>query len=107
MNYLQVDNLTKSFGDLELFKNISFTVDKDQRVALIARNGAGKTSLLKIIGGKDSADSGQIIFRNDISIGFLEQEPSLNPELTVMDQIYLSSDEVLTAIKNYESAWIL
>ncbi|MGD9994338.1 MAG: ABC-F family ATP-binding cassette domain-containing protein [Salinivirgaceae bacterium] len=104
MNYLQVDNLTKSFGDLELFKNISFTVDKDQRVALIARNGAGKTSLLKIIGGKDSADSGQIIFRNDISIGFLEQEPSLNPELTVMDQIYLSSDEVLTAIKNYESA---
>jgi ATP-binding cassette subfamily F protein uup len=104
MNYLQVDNLTKSFGDLELFKNISFTVDKDQRVALIARNGAGKTSLLKIIGGKDSADSGQIIFRNDISIGFLEQEPFLNPELTVMDQIYLSSDEVLTAIKNYESA---
>ncbi len=104
MNYLQVDNLTKSFGDLELFKDISFTVDKDQRVALIARNGAGKTSLLKIIGGKDTADNGQIIFRNDISVGFLEQEPSLNQELTVTDQIFQSSDEVLTAIKNYESA---
>lgn len=104
MNYLQVDNLTKSFGDLELFKNISFTVDKDQRVALIARNGAGKTSLLKIIGKKDSADSGQVIIRNDISVGYLEQEPALNPELTVMDEIYRSSNEVLSAIKNYESA---
>ncbi len=104
MNYLQVDNLSKSFGDLELFQNINFTIDKDQRVALIARNGVGKTSLLKIISGKDTPDSGQIIFRNDITVGFLEQEPKFSPELAVMDQIYHSSSEVLSAIKTYEAA---
>jgi ATP-binding cassette subfamily F protein uup len=104
LNYLQVDNLTKSFGVLVLFENLCFTVDKDQRVALIARNGAGKTSLLKIIGGKDSADSGNLIFRNDITVGYLEQEPPLNPELSVMDEVYLSSNDVLLAIKEYELA---
>jgi ATP-binding cassette subfamily F protein uup len=104
MNYLQVDNLTKSFGDLVLFENINFTIDKDQRVALIARNGTGKTSLLKIIGGKDTADGGNLIFRKDISVGYLEQEPSVNNELSVMDEVYLSSGNVLAAIKEYELA---
>jgi ATP-binding cassette subfamily F protein uup len=89
---------------LELFSQINFTVDKDQRVALIARNGAGKTSLLKIIGGKDSQDDGQVIFRNDITVGYLEQEPTVNENLSVLDQIYQSADEVLAAIKNYEQA---
>lgn len=104
MNYLQVDNLSKSFGDLELFSNISFTIDKDQRVALIARNGAGKSTLLKIIGGQESQDDGKIVFRNDITVGYLEQEPDFSPELSVMDQIYQSSDEILAAIKTYEAA---
>ena len=104
MNYLQVDNMTKSFGDLVLFENINFTIDKDQRVALIARNGTGKTSLLKILGGKDTADSGNLILRNGITIGYLEQEPIVNPDLTVMDEVYFSSSEVLVAIKEYELA---
>ncbi len=104
MNYLQIDNLTKSFGDLVLFKNISFTIDKDQRVALIARNGAGKTSLLKILGGKDTPDSGNLIFRNGISVGYLEQYPPLNPNISVIDEVFLSSNEVISAIKEYEEA---
>jgi len=104
MNYLQVDNMTKSFGDLVLFENINFTIDKDQRVALIARNGTGKTSLLKILGGKDTADSGNLILRNDITIGYLEQEPQVNNDLSVMDEVYFSSNEVLAAIKEYELA---
>lgn len=104
MNYLQVDNLTKSFGDLVLFEDINFTIDKDQRVALIARNGAGKTSLLKILGGKDDADSGNLIFRNNISVGYLEQEPPLNLDNSVMDEVFSSSNEVVSAIKEYEAA---
>lgn len=104
MNYLQVDDLTKSFGDLVLFENINFTIDKDQRVALIAKNGTGKTSLLKIIGGQDSADSGQLIFRNDVTVGYLEQEPPLNIENSVIDEVYHASDKVLSAIKEYELA---
>ncbi|MBI9068801.1 MAG: ABC-F family ATP-binding cassette domain-containing protein [Salinivirgaceae bacterium] len=104
MNYLQVENISKSFGDLELFNNISFTIYKDQRVALIAKNGTGKTSLLKIMGGQDTPDDGQIIFRNDVTVGYLEQEPLVNPELTVMDEVFSSSSEVVRAIKEYEAA---
>ncbi len=104
MNYLQVDNLSKSYGDLELFKNLSFTIDKDQRVALIAKNGTGKTSLLRILGGKDTQDAGNIIFRKDITVGYLEQEPIVNPELTVMDEVFQSSNQVIAAIKEYEDA---
>jgi len=104
MNYLQIDNLTKSFGDLVLFENINFTVDKDQKIALIARNGAGKSSLLKIIGGKDTADSGNIIFRNNIAVGYLEQEPIFNLDNTVMDEVYSSSNKITETIKLYEKA---
>jgi ATP-binding cassette subfamily F protein uup len=104
MNYLQVENLSKSYGDLELFKNLNFTIDKDQRVALIAKNGAGKTSLLRILGGKDNQDAGNIIFRKDISVGYLEQEPIVNLELTVMDEVFQSSNQVIAAIKEYEDA---
>ncbi|MCK9207394.1 MAG: ABC-F family ATP-binding cassette domain-containing protein [Salinivirgaceae bacterium] len=104
MNYLQVDNLSKSYGDLELFKNLSFSIDKDQKVALVARNGAGKTSLLRILGGKDTQDSGQVIFRKDISVGYLEQEPTVNNELTVIDEVFNSSNAIITAIREYEEA---
>jgi ATP-binding cassette subfamily F protein uup len=104
MNYLQIENLSKSYGDLELFKNLNFTIDKDQRVALIAKNGAGKTSLLRILGGKDTQDAGNIIFRKDITVGYLEQDPIVNSELTVMDEVFQSSNQVIAAIKEYEDA---
>lgn len=104
MNYLQVDNISKSFGDLELFEHINFTIDKDQRVALIAKNGTGKTSLLNILGGKDTPDTGQLIFRNDITVGYLEQNPPMHPEFSVMDEVFNSSNLVVRAIKEYEAA---
>lgn len=104
MNYLQVDNLAKSFGDKVLFENLSFTIDKDQRVALIARNGTGKTSLLNILAKEDTADSGNVILRNDISLGYLPQTPPVNEKLTVMEEVFQSSSEVVEAIKDYEKA---
>lgn len=104
MNYLQVDNLTKSYGDKVLFSDISFTVDKDQRVALIAKNGTGKTSLLNILGGIDTADSGNIILRNNISIGYLQQSPPVNEKLKVIEEVFQSSSVIVETIKEYEKA---
>ncbi|HYX07920.1 MAG TPA: ABC-F family ATP-binding cassette domain-containing protein [Bacteroidales bacterium] len=104
ISYLQVENLTKSYGDLVLFEDISFTVNKDQKIALVARNGAGKTSLLNIISGKDGPDTGKVSFIKDITIGFLEQEPVLDPGNTVIEEIFSSPNEVLSAIRDYELA---
>lgn len=102
--YLQVESLTKSFGDLALFKDIKFTIGQDQRVGIIARNGAGKTSLLKICAGKDTADSGNIIFKSDLHIGYLEQEPELIETATVIENVFASNDKVARAIRSYERA---
>ena len=102
--YLQVENLTKSFGDLELFKDIKLTIGQDQRVGIIARNGAGKSTLLKIIAGKDTADSGNIIFKSDLHIGYLEQEPELIETATVIENVFASNDRVANAIRTYEKA---
>ena len=74
--YLQVDNLTKSFGDLVLFENISFGIAEGQRVGLIAKNGSGKTTLLNIIAGKEGYDSGNIVFRRDLRVCLLYTSPS-------------------------------
>ena len=84
--YLQIDNLTKSFGDLVLFENISFGIAEGQRVGLIAKNGSGKTTLLNIIAGKEGYDSGSIVFRRDLRVDYLEQDPQYPEELTVLDK---------------------
>ena len=102
--YLQVENLTKSFGDLVLFEDIKFTIGQDQRVGIIARNGAGKTTLLKICAGQETADSGNIIFRNDLHIGYLEQEPTLIESASVIENVFSSNDRVANAIRSYEKA---
>ena len=91
ISYLQVENLKKSFGDLVLFEGITFGIDKDQKVALVAKNGTGKTSLFNIIAGKDSQDTGKITFRRNIKIGFLEQTPSLNTNNSIMDEVIHAS----------------
>ncbi|MCM4165258.1 MULTISPECIES: ABC-F family ATP-binding cassette domain-containing protein [unclassified Arenibacter] len=104
MNLLTVENISKSFGELSLFSNISFGINKDQKIALIAKNGSGKTSILKILSGKDASDSGQINTRKGIRISFLEQEPELDPNLTVEETIFASDNEVLKVIQNYERA---
>ena len=102
--YLQLDNLTKSWGDLPLFKDISFTINQGEKVALIAKNGAGKTTLMNILYGGDIADNGKVIFNNDIRIGYLRQLPDLNPDETILEAAFSSSGETITAVREYESA---
>lgn len=104
MNLLTVENISKSYGELVLFSNISFGINKDQKIALIAKNGSGKTSILNIISGKDAAETGLITNRKGIKISFLEQEPDLNPELTIEETIFASGNEILTVIANYDKA---
>ena len=101
--YLQVEGLTRRWGDQVLFENISFTIAQGQKVALIAKNGAGKSTLLNTITGKDLPDDGKITFTNDITVGYLLQTPDLNPEFTVMEEVYNSTSEIVAAIKEYEA----
>ena len=104
MNYLQAENIAKSYGDLVLYSNISLSVEREQHVAIIANNGAGKTSLLRILAGADTPDSGSVTIRNDLRLGYLEQSPKLNPELAVIEEVFESSDLTLQTIKEYEMA---
>ncbi|MBQ7510623.1 MAG: ABC-F family ATP-binding cassette domain-containing protein [Prevotella sp.] len=86
--YLEVQNLTKSFGSLILFENISFSIAERQKVGLIAKNGTGKSTLLSLLTGKDGYDSGSIIYRRDLKVGYLEQSPQFNPDDTVLDACF-------------------
>ena len=85
---MQVDGLTKSFGDLVLFRKISFGVAEGQRIGLIAKNGTGKTTLLNIIAGKEGYDEGSIVFRRDLRVGYLEQDPHYPEDLTVLEACF-------------------
>ncbi|WP_289046674.1 ABC-F family ATP-binding cassette domain-containing protein [uncultured Olleya sp.] len=104
MNYLTVENIAKSYGELTLFENISFSVHKDQKIAFVAKNGTGKTSILKMLAGFDVPDQGNIIYRKDIKVAFLPQEPVLDPTLTIEEAIFDADNPVLDIIKNYEKA---
>jgi ATP-binding cassette subfamily F protein uup len=104
VNYLTVENISKSYGELALFQDISFSVHKDQKIAFVAKNGSGKTSILNMLAGLDNPDSGNIIFRKDVKISFLPQEPILNPDLTVEESIFDVENDTLKIIKNYEQA---
>lgn len=98
--YLDVQNLTKSFGAQTLFRNISFSVGEGQKVGLIAKNGTGKSTLLEILAGKEGYDDGQIIYRNDIRVGYLEQTPKFDPDESVLDACFNhegNPDKVLRA----------
>jgi ATP-binding cassette subfamily F protein uup len=102
--YLQVENLSKRFGDLVLFENISFTIGEKQKVALIAKNGTGKSSLLNILGGNDTQDEGKLTITNDIKIGYLSQNPEFASDISVIDSILNNDTEEIRAIKAYEAA---
>ena len=84
--YLDVQHLSKSFGALQLFQDISFSIGEGQRVGLIAKNGTGKSTLLSILSGKEGYDSGDIVFRRDLKVGFLEQSPVFDPNESVLSQ---------------------
>ena len=104
MNYLSVENISKAYGEVELFSNISFGINKDQKIAFIAKNGTGKTSMLNIIAGIDSADTGQVVSRKDLKIAYLSQDDALNGDLTVEETIFNSDNHVLKIIETYERA---
>ena len=104
MNYLSVENISKAYGELELFSDISFGINKDQKIAFIAKNGTGKTSLLNIIAGRDLPDTGQVISRNEIQIAYLSQEDELDPKLTIEETIFNSDNKILKIIERYEKA---
>ena len=104
MNYLSVENIARSYGERELFSDISFGINKDQKIAFIAKNGTGKTSLLNIITGKEEPDEGQVVSRNGLNIAFLSQEPDLNPNITVEETIFASDNNTLQVIHEYEQA---
>lgn len=104
VNYLSVENISKSFGERTLFDNLSFGINKDQKIAFVAKNGTGKTSILKILTGEDTPDTGQVVIRKDIKMAFLPQEPILDPELTIEESIFASDNDTLKVIEQYEKA---
>ena len=104
MNYLTVENISKSYGERVLFEEISFGINKDQKIAFVAKNGSGKTSILNIIAGLDSSDSGQVVSRKGISIAYLAQNMDLNPDLTIEETIFTTDNTVLNVVKQYEEA---
>jgi len=104
MNLLSVENISKSYGEHVLFEDIAFGINKGQKIALIAKNGSGKTSILNILSGDDASDAGQVNYRKGIRVSFLSQEPMLDPNLTIEETIFASDNELLRAITSYEKA---
>ena len=104
LNYLSVENISKSFGERVLFEGLSFGLSYGDKVALIANNGTGKTSMLKIIAGYDVSDTGKITLRNGIRVGYLEQEPVFRDDYTINELLYNSNSDVVKVIREYESA---
>src|SRR5690606_32772370 len=104
MNYLSVENISKSYGDRPLFDNLTFGINKDQKIAFIAKNGTGKTTIMNIITGKDEPDSGKVVMRKEIKMAFLSQVPDLQDELTIEESIFASDNDTLKVIEEYEKA---
>ena len=102
MNLLSVEGLSKSYGEKQLFKDLSFGIAQGEKVALVARNGTGKSTLLRILCSKDTAEEGRVVFRKDLRISFLDQNPVFNEELSIIDAVLLAENEITLAIKRYE-----
>ena len=102
--YLQAENLSKRYGDQVLFEDISFTIFQKQKVALIAKNGVGKTSLMELLAGNDSPDAGKITITSGLRLGYLKQDQNWNYEATVFDEVFRSNNEKLQIIGQFEEA---
>lgn len=102
MNYLSVKNLSKRFGEKLIFSEVTFGIEQGQKVALIGVNGSGKSTLFRVLTGEDSAEDGEIAFRNDITIGYLSQNPAFNEDHSVVDAIFASSVPEIQLVKEYE-----
>ncbi|MEZ4802510.1 MAG: ABC-F family ATP-binding cassette domain-containing protein [Gelidibacter sp.] len=104
MNYLTVEHISKSYGELQLFNDLSFSIHKDDKIAFVAKNGSGKTSILNIVSGTDSPDDGQVIIRNGLRLSFLSQAPEFEEELSIEESIFNSDLPILKIIETYEKA---
>ena len=104
MNFLSVENLTKSFGERILFSDVTFGIDQGQKVAIVAKNGSGKTTLLNCLMDKEQYDSGKVVFRNDIQVAFMEQSENLPLNKTIDEVIYDHESPKLRLIKDYNKA---
>lgn len=102
ITYLDVQHLNKRIGDLVLLDDVAFSIGEGHRVGLIARNGAGKTTLLNILSGKEDYESGSVVYRNDIKVGYLEQSPEFDPTLSVIDACFAQAGELSDLIARYE-----
>ena len=104
MNYISIDNISKAFSDKLLFENISFGIEKGEKTALVAANGTGKSTMMKILVGKEESDKGFISYNENIRIGYLEQLPHFEPELTIQDVISTGHTDIMNVIQRYENA---
>ena len=102
MHYVSVENLSKSFGIKPLFENISFNIEEGDKIAIVARNGSGKSTMLKILAGKETADSGKVWINKDVDVILFEQEPEFNENKSILDNIFSHNHPIINAIKNYE-----
>ncbi len=104
MNYLSVENIGKSFGERVLFTGLNFGLSEGQKMALIARNGTGKTTLLNILAGRDASDTGRVTYRKGLSVGFLPQEPELDSTKSILDNVLTVQNAATDALRNYQHA---
>ena len=104
MNYLSVENISKSYGTRTLFTNISFGISEGQKVALVAKNGTGKTSILRILSGEDKSDTGIVSYRKGLKVGYLSQDPQLTNGKSILDNVLSAENPMTLAIRKYEEA---
>ncbi len=104
MNYLSVENISKSYGSRNLFSNISFGISEGQKVALVAKNGTGKTSILRILSGDEKSDTGIVSYRKGLKVGYLSQDPLLTNGQSILDNVLTAENPMTLAIRNYEEA---
>jgi ATP-binding cassette subfamily F protein uup len=104
MNYLSVEELTKTFGDRVIFEDITFGIDQGQKTAIVAKNGSGKTTLLRCLLGQEHVDSGRVVFRNDIRVAFMEQAEKLDSNHTILEEVFSHDLPELKAVRDYNQA---
>ncbi|MBS1567312.1 MAG: ABC-F family ATP-binding cassette domain-containing protein, partial [Bacteroidetes bacterium] len=104
MHYVSVEGLTKSYGIKPLFSGISFHIEEGDKIALVAKNGSGKSTMLKILAGKETAEAGKIWIHKDVTIALFEQDPQFIEEKSILDNIFHHNHPVINAIKEYEAA---
>lgn len=104
MHYVSAEGLTKSYGITPLFDNISFHINEGDKIALVARNGVGKSTLLRILTGNETADEGKLWIHKEVTVALLDQEPQFEEEKTVLENIFHSTHPIMLATQQYESA---